>query len=422
MSSCQKNIAVHVEGLSKCYKLYPRPVDMLFEYLSKKKRHSEHWALSDVSFEIPRGEVVGILGRNGAGKSTLLKILAGTLDSTSGSVSVNGKLSAVLELGTGFHPEYTGRENIVMGGMCIGMSRKEVTRKIDEIIDFSELEDVIDQPFKTYSSGMQGRLTFSTAMCVEPDIFIVDEALATGDALFQEKCMSKIKDICSGGTTVLLVTHSLAHIYEVCTSCMLFESGRLVCSGDTFSVGKQYESLLYGNKRVSLERINNEEDAASDGGQLQAEKYSSGVLDSGNGLELLDITLQDHNGHNVRRLRHGDEYIITSIVRAKEDKKNINIGFKIQRDTGLAITGDTTYENGMHISINKGETVSVQFRFKLDLAPGNYLLGGGGTEILNETVIPCIHKKAVVVFIVEGRELNGLVNPCSKIMVNRMGC
>jgi len=246
------DIAIRVSQLSKMFKIYRKPGDMFWELLSSKPRHTPFWALYDVSFAVKRGQVVGLIGRNGAGKSTLLKIITGTLDKTSGEVEVHGRISSILELGTGFNGEYTGRENVYLGGLMVGMSREEVRSKLDWIIEFSELQAFIDQPFKTYSTGMQARLTFSTAVCIDPDILIVDEALAVGDAKFQLKCFSKIDEFRRAGRTILLVSHAMNTITTFCDHAIFLEGGRIVDQGEPQRITKVYYQMLFCEDDTAL--------------------------------------------------------------------------------------------------------------------------------------------------------------------------
>jgi ABC-type polysaccharide/polyol phosphate transport system ATPase subunit len=373
------NIAIRVSNLSKMFKIYKKPSDLLFELITGRSRHKEGWALKDLSFEVKKGEVVGIIGRNGAGKSTLLKILAGTLNKTSGDMEVNGKVSAILELGTGFHSEFTGRENIYMGGICLGMKRNEINGKIDEIIKFSELRDAIDQPFRTYSTGMRARLTFATAISVEPDILIIDEALSVGDALFQEKCFKRIKKITSSGTTVLFVTHALSTRYELCTSAILLHNGRISSQGIPRRVGSAYEKLLQEEK---------------DGKKMvfSYEPLSSETLKID--AKILDIAILNQEGIEVNTLFHGQTYLVKSRCLCVKDCPSLSMGFRMRKVSGRVIYGTATMLHDLNISGRAGQIIEVCFSLTCLLNSGEYLLGGGVQHRKSEADYEMIHHLA----------------------------
>ncbi len=234
-------IAIRVRNLTKDFEIYQKPVDLALEVLTRRKRHRAFRALEDISFTVERGQVLGIIGPNGAGKSTLLKIITGVLDATGGTVEVAGRVTAILELGLGFNPEHSGRDNIYLSGLLYGMGRAEIDRKMTAIIDFSGLHAFIDQPVKTYSNGMHSRLAFSIATAVDPEILIIDEALAAGDAMFAQKSMRRIRQLCSGGRTVLVVSHGTGILAQLCRNVLWLETGRIKMHGPALQVIQAYD-------------------------------------------------------------------------------------------------------------------------------------------------------------------------------------
>ncbi|MGG7153516.1 ABC transporter ATP-binding protein, partial [Clostridium neonatale] len=250
--------AIKVNQLSKMYKLYDKPIDRLKESLgfTRKILYHEHYALNDVSFEIKRGETVGIIGTNGSGKSTILKIITGVLNATEGSVQVNGRISALLELGAGFNMEYTGIQNIYLNGTMMGFTKEEIDKKLNNIIEFADIGEFIDQPVKTYSSGMFVRLAFAVAINIEPEILIVDEALSVGDVFFQAKCYKKFEDFKKEGKTILFVSHDLGSIGKYCDRVVLLNKGTKLCEGDPKEVIDIYKKVLVNQLEDNNSNLN----------------------------------------------------------------------------------------------------------------------------------------------------------------------
>ena len=400
--------AVRVENLSRSFRIYKRRSDLLREWILGQNRHEEFWALKDVSFEVPRGQVLGIMGRNGAGKSTLLKLLAGTLSPTSGKVTVNGRVSAILELGTGFHPLYTGRQNIYMGGLCLGMSEREVSSKTESIIEFSELREFIDRPFKTYSSGMQARLTFAIAAAVEPEVLIVDEALAVGDMLFQEKCFRRIREIAANGATVLFVSHSLSIIFDLCSRAFLFHKGQLIDDGIPRRVAYGYEKLL-AEERTS-------------GRELLMSMGSSSANETGARAQIVGIQIVDAQGTAVKALENGESYSIRIECQCNEELPSLNVGFRIQRANGESIYGTNTIMSDQALSGQAGDLLQLSFDFLCILGPGSYYLGSGVGVRSGESQSELLHMmvEGFEFVVLSGEKFSGLVDLRCKLRdVNR---
>ncbi len=399
------DVVIRADRLSKTFKIYKHPGDVLAELLTGRRRHTEKQALDDVSFEMRRGEVVGILGRNGAGKSTLLKLITGTLERSGGELDVNGRITAILELGTGFHPDYTGRENIYMGGMCLGMPREEIDGKLESIIAFSELAEVIDQPFRTYSTGMQARLTFSTAISVDPDILIIDEALSVGDAKFQMKCFGRITELRRQRKTILLVSHDLNTITTFCDHALILERGHVYASGPAREMASRYQQLLWGTANplaaqaapappaapaptdaplppVALEvgvKVLAEAgaaDAAASATDEEAARTANRYGDRAMRVEWFALT--DESGRPVAGLTSGQACVLSFRMRAVRDVDQISTGFAIKDRRGTVLFGVTNISQHLDpLRLRAGEAFELRVPMRMWLAGGDYFINLG---------------------------------------------
>jgi len=384
--------AISVAGLSKCFHLYEKPRDRLLQMFSfgRRQYYSEFWALRDVSFEVRRGETIGVVGRNGSGKSTLLQMICGTLTPTAGTISTNGRIAALLELGAGFNPEFTGRENVYLNAAILGLSRQETDERFDDIAAFADIGDFIDQPVKMYSSGMYVRLAFAVAINSTPDILIVDEALAVGDVRFQYKCMRRIKDIQDAGSSVLFVSHDVGSIRSLCQRAIWLDRGQLRQIGDVLGVTSRYAEFMYQDDAADT---NGGSNPVSEPGELQA-GAGSGAAASGNGLQLhLDSKPASHWGSQTGLIQHAavhgatgskadvfdwGEDICVRIVFAPPAGValgKVSVAFSIKNEKGADLLVSSTQEEGISLSTAAGsENLIAEFRFRNSLVPGKYLL------------------------------------------------
>ena len=394
--------AIKLEHITKVYKLYNRNRDRLKDSLglTKKKCYTEHFALRDVSMEIHQGETVGIIGVNGSGKSTILKIITGVLTPTTGQVDVEGKISALLELGAGFNMDYTGIENIYMNGTMMGYSRKEMDEKLQDILDFADIGDFVYQPVKTYSSGMFVRLAFALNINVEPEILIVDEALSVGDVFFQAKCYRKMEEIKQRGTTILMVTHDMGSIIKYCDKVVLLNKGEFIAEGEPGHMVDLYKKILANQ----LDSLNEELESDYSGGMLGDEKkakaeesHSDGSLmkdkitintdrtEYGDGrAEIFDLGLFDAKGNLTNLLLKGEMFTIKERIRFHAPIKSPIFTYTIRDKKGTDLTGtNTMYEKADVKGKKEGESQEITFTQKLDLQGGEYLISLGCTGYRN---------------------------------------
>jgi lipopolysaccharide transport system ATP-binding protein len=396
MSSNKNDIAIKLDSVSKCFQIYEKPHHRLLQSFFRGKRQyfKEFWALKDISFEIKRGETVGIIGRNGAGKSTLLQIICGTLAETSGSVEVNGRVAALLELGAGFNPEFTGRENVYMSGSILGLSQEEIDKKYDEIVRFADIGEFIEQPVKTYSSGMYVRLAFAVIAHVDADILVIDEALAVGDAFFTQKCMRFLRKFKENGT-LLFVSHDTASVVNFCDKAIWLDVGVTKLIGTAKKVTECYLKGLYEAKQgdsvnlASSQTIKPDDSELEFGDQrlsiinnnpyrndLEIFKFNENTESFGNNeVKIVDVWIYDKNGKPLSWVVGGESVTLAIKCHANSDVEKIIVGFFIKDRLGQTLFGDNTYLTYIDqpISIKANNYLIAKFSFNMPIFPvGNY--------------------------------------------------
>lgn len=367
--------ALRADNVSKQYRIYATPADRLKESLTRGrlKRHEEFWALKDVCFEIEKGTTTGIIGPNGSGKSTLLQIITGTLNPTHGNVDYDGRVAALLELGAGFNPEFTGIENVFMNASLLGFSRRQTEKLLPEVERFAEIGPFIHQPVKTLSSGMYVRLAFSIAVAANPEILIVDEALAVGDAVFQHRCLRRIKEMQEHGTTILFVSHDPAAIRYLCSRAMLLNAGRVIADGDPMHVLNRYQKLI-----MEREEAFDSGEAGDDRQAPEKRPMQTGVLNytyrhGDRSAEFVSIELLDTRNNRVEIVDSGEPLVLRMRALFNREVENPIFGFLIRSQYGIQVYGTNTEQQ--HVSfgrIEPGEIVEVNFAFECSLGTDWY--------------------------------------------------
>ena len=393
-----RQLAISAEQITKVYKLYDKPSDRLKEALglSRGKLHKEHYALKGVDLSIYKGETVGIIGTNGSGKSTILKIITGVLNPTGGNLNVNGRISALLELGAGFNMEYNGIENIYLNGTMMGFSEKEIDAKLQNILDFADIGDFVYQPCKTYSSGMFVRLAFAVAINIEPEILIVDEALSVGDVFFQAKCYHKFEEFKQMGKTILFVSHDLSSIAKYCDRVILLNRGTKLGEGSPKEMIDAYKQVLVGQYEIPQEEesllqdeeLNKKAAESADGASGKKEKLSAEVLGINEKAleygtkdgEITEFYVTDKKGTKTSAIIKGEEFTLHMKVKFNNDIPAPIFAFTLKDKHGTEITGtNSMIEKAFLDSVKKGDEKEISFTQNLDLQGGEYLISLGVT-------------------------------------------
>lgn len=419
---------IEIKNITKIYNLYNKPSDRLKEALfSRKSRHTEFAALNDVSFDVCKGEILGIIGKNGSGKSTILKIITNVLTPTSGECIVKGKIAALLELGAGFNMEYTGIENIYLNGQMIGFSKEEMDKKLQDIIDFADIGEHIFQPVKTYSSGMFARLAFSVAISVDPDILIVDEALSVGDVFFQNKCYRRFEEFRDKGKTILFVTHDMGSVIRYCNRCVLLNAGKKVGEGKPQEMVDLYKRIMVGQWNENEEKkstIENSIDSTNiNVNRLWKEQISTNpdmeVYGDGR-AEIIDFGIFSDSGNIGNNVYKGDYYTVKMKVRINDDNLNPIFAFKLRDVKGTELTGTNTMLEDIDTSHCKnGDIVTISFRQKQYLQPGQYLVSLGCTAFEGDQfVVYSRNYNCCVLGVVAQKGTIGIFDSESEVTVN----
>ena len=425
------DIAIEINNLCKNYKMFSRKKDRLLEtIIPKLNKHTEFGAIKNINLTIKKGESIGILGKNGAGKSTLLKMITGVVIPTSGEIKVNGKISSLLELGAAFNMDLTGEENIYQHGQVMGLTKKEIDEKKQDIIDFADIGEHLYQPVKTYSSGMFARLAFACAINVNPDILIVDEVLSVGDMAFQLKCFKKFEEFKKQGKTILFVTHSVVDVLRNCERAIIMVEGSKVFDGDAKTGVDKYKRMMVGLDNEDEENDKNEctknkaiEEKTNDEAKVWKEYYEgkNDLLTYGNNsAEIIDYGIFDLDDKIQTTINNDDEYVVKMKVKFNKDIQEPIFAMSFKDIKGLELAGTNTkvYKTNTG-EYKKGDTVIVEFRQQIPLLPERYTISFGCTKFKDNGDLEVFDRKydAIFIEIIGYRECLGLMDLKTKINI-----